>query len=419
MVLAISNNIESEYKRIPNTDYELSEDGLLRHYQTKSVLPKKIKYGFSKDGKKYTIFVEKEVRLLFHQDSDIVWKKWPRNFEYEISRCGMIRNLHKRIIKPQIKDGYLYIALNIDSGKKYKTGVHQIVAQTYLSPPAESSYSVNHINNLKTDNRVENLEWSSQSEQVKQAWLNEGRKKRYIIVIHDNGTIEEYESAKLAAEAYNVKYKTMLERVKRHTKVNGILFEWKDEMYDATVIEGERWKRYEINGIATSHQISDHGRVASSLGILKLNDNFKYHQVTVHIPNDKSYSRQIHIMVAEMFLKKPDTTPYSHSVDHLNKDVRNNRVTNLEWVTVKEQNRRASAKPVIKYNLNEDIVDIFETMTLAAASINYISTKFKKSIVANEIIQGHIWKQFDNTEYPKIKNLIDQRHSSKSANTCI
>ena len=65
-------------------------------------------------------------------------------------------------------DGYKIIPLVNEKGKK-TFGVHRLVAQAFIPNP-ENKETVNHIDGVKTNNNVDNLEWATRSEQMIHAY---------------------------------------------------------------------------------------------------------------------------------------------------------------------------------------------------------------------------------------------------------
>jgi hypothetical protein len=81
---------------------------------------------------------------------------------YSVSNKGNVKNHFNGIVfKPQInRDGYKTI--NINSIKKLFK-VHRLVAHAFIPNP-ENKPCIDHIDNDRTNNRVENLRWCSFSE---------------------------------------------------------------------------------------------------------------------------------------------------------------------------------------------------------------------------------------------------------------
>lgn len=107
-----------------------------------------------------------------------IWKNIP-GFEgwYQASSLGRIRSLDRyvnyknisqairrgKVLSPKTSNkGYLEVLLIMNDQKHYKR-VHQLIASAFLSNP-NGYKSINHINEIKTDNRPENLEWCTDSQ---------------------------------------------------------------------------------------------------------------------------------------------------------------------------------------------------------------------------------------------------------------
>lgn len=154
--------------------------------------------------------------------------------EYRVSLFGRVKSLNynntnqPKILKNNLqKTGYLSVGLKINEERK-TISVHRLVAMSFIPNPDDKPY-VNHINGIKTDNRVENLEWSTAKENtdhgIKSGLINEikGERNRFstlsnsdvleIRKIHENCKITYRETAK----KYNVTGENISMIVKRKT----------------------------------------------------------------------------------------------------------------------------------------------------------------------------------------------------------
>ena len=87
---------------------------------------------------------------------------------YEVSNMGRVKSLERidknnhlvkgKILKPvMMKNGYLRVDLSKE-GKHKMFSVHRLVGMTFIPNP-EGLPQINHIDEDKTNNRVDNLEW--------------------------------------------------------------------------------------------------------------------------------------------------------------------------------------------------------------------------------------------------------------------
>ena len=100
------------------------------------------------------------------------WKRIPNYSLYECSNTGLIKTFNwkgsgqTRIMKPAYDgSGYLRTMLKRDDGVIHTVKLHRIVAKTWIENP-ENKSEINHINAVKDDNRVENLEWCTREENL-------------------------------------------------------------------------------------------------------------------------------------------------------------------------------------------------------------------------------------------------------------
>lgn len=83
---------------------------------------------------------------------------------------GTMRDVEERILKMRMdKWGYVCLRIGDKSVKLPSQTMHRVLAITHMPNPLNKP-CVNHINGIKTDNRIENLEWCTHKENTRHAF---------------------------------------------------------------------------------------------------------------------------------------------------------------------------------------------------------------------------------------------------------
>lgn len=147
-----------------------------------------------------------------------VWRDIPgyKNL-YQISDQGRVRSLKfgkEKILSPGLnKNGYYHIALCLN-GKIRRFFVHRLVAMTFIFNP-ENKDCVDHINGVRSDNRLENLRFCTKKENSNfplarknnsDSKLNNPKLLKPVLQIDKNtgDVIKEYSSINEASREANV-----------------------------------------------------------------------------------------------------------------------------------------------------------------------------------------------------------------------
>jgi len=160
-----------------------------------------------------------------------IWKDIPK-FEglYQVSNFGRVKSFitHRngwparksnKILKPNSdRYGYQRVILIGKDGNRHQWLIHRLVMLAFVG--WEDNMQVNHINGVKNDNRLENLEWVTQSENMKHAYktglekpCDNGMKKR-IALIKNGIIVDEFISIREMCRVLNIERRSVGRTIK-------------------------------------------------------------------------------------------------------------------------------------------------------------------------------------------------------------
>jgi len=297
------------------------------------------------------------------------------NGNYEISNIGrIITKCHKkkRILGTYISEqGYEMVRLTRNNKTKGFL-LHRLVAQHFISNPNNLPI-VHHKDNIKSNNRVENLTWVTDKENRDFAW-SDGRFKNRL---YKKGLI----------------LKNIESTPNYYTDKN---FNPPDEIW------------LNVKNFEGRYKISNYGRVIT---IYKCGEKFlkprvcsdrgskKPLLVSLYKNGEKEKAYTVHRLVAIHFIENCNNFP---EINHKDGNRFNNHISNLEWLTHQDNMRHARETGLIDFRgekscfsklRNDDIIKIRKLYEVDKISMNKLSKIYNMTVTGiSNIINRKTWR---------------------------
>ena len=237
-----------------------------------------------------------------------IWKKVPESLapgnNAYVSNLGRAKSGRGVIITPMPReDGYVPIKI------MYKTlYLHIVIIKAFeVEKPTPAHTQVNHKDRVPSNNRLDNLEWSTPPQNIQHSHdtnpnrkSNGPKRSKPVRGKREGGEWVEYASATHAARQLGLGDRNISRSCKKGGKVGAYRFEY-GEPNEPPLLPGEEWRE------CGTAEVSNLGRFKDSRGVVKIPTPRAdgYSQVKIG-----GNTKLIHVLIAQVFLPagRPDQT---------------------------------------------------------------------------------------------------------------
>jgi hypothetical protein len=300
-----------------------------------------------------------------------------QDYETDGDIIRRIDNKHEMSIQIN-EDGYKTVRLR-KNGKSYTCRISRLILTTFKDDSLSSNQTADHEDRSRNNDNINNLNWKSHSDQNKNRNTYQ-QKNQWTPVCRLNsvGIMKTYKNLEEAAVDMNCNKQSIcnwlsgMKSKKRDEHGGHYIWKYPEEKD----LEGEIWKQ-----VSEIHHVSQFGRIK-----VKVNDIYSSKKYAKEYKTSAGYPqisingslKGIHLIIAKEFLPNPDNKP---NVNHKDRNRNNCDVTNLEWITQRDN--------IIHANDNGarvgTLVDRDPTMSINVKSgeIIYFKSQFEASEILN------------------------------------
>lgn len=180
-----------------------------------------------KNKKKPDKFIWKYTDFEYEELQEPDGKELEGYTNYIITKEGNVfSKSHKKYLSKRLNGGYEYVDLGNKKDKKTKKtfSIHFLVATLYIPNPFNFRV-INHKNSIKTDNNVNNLEWTTHSLNTQQ-FVDEKLSIKVCKLDLNNNILETYKSIREASRKCNISFSSIVYVLKSKRNTAGG-FKWK------------------------------------------------------------------------------------------------------------------------------------------------------------------------------------------------